>query len=313
MKQFQKEDRTVPQRLGRCFGGIAIAASLFILQGCGGENKEDDQSENVAIPLRFSAIPDENTTGQTERFRPVVDYLAKVLEVEVEFVPSATYGASVEKFENGDIHLAWFGGVSGVQARQAVDGARALAAGKADLAFQSYFVANAATGLTKSEEFPMAIANMTFTFGSSGSTSGYVMPSYFILEKTGKTPRAFFQKTPLGYAGAHDKVALQVQDGTFQTGVLNYQTYERMVEADEIDASKCVVIWETPPFADYNFTAHPDLEEIFGEGFTAELQKALIQCRDPAVLKALGREELVEVTNETFARISEIMGKMELD
>lgn len=232
--------------------------------------------------------------------------------MQVEFVPSTTYGASVEKFENRDIELAWFGGVAGVQARRAVDGARALAAGKKDLAFQSYFVANAATGLTRSEEFPKALADLTFTFGSSGSTSGCIMPSHFIMERTGMSPMEFFRKKPLGFSGAHDKTALQVQDGTFQAGVLNYATYENMVKEGRVDPAQCVVIWETPPFADYNFTAHPGLEKTFGKGFLEKLQKALLECRDPAALQSLGRTELVEVTNETFAPVARVLEKGEV-
>ncbi len=309
MKLFKWGDRSISQTMKGCLSSVAIATTALTLSSCGDKDKDSDKT----AVLRFSAIPDENTTGQAERFKPVADYLAKTLGVEVEFVPSATYGASVEKFENGDIQLAWFGGVSGVQARQAVEGAQALAAGKKDLAFKSYFVANSSTGMTKSNDFPAGIADMTFTYGSSGSTSGCIMPSHFIMENTGKTPKEFFQKTPLGFSGAHDKTALQVQDGTFQAGVLSYGKYESMVKAGTIDPAKCVVIWETPPFADYNFTSHPALEKAFGEGFTDKLQKALLECKDAAVLEALGRKELVKVTNDLFVPIAQVMEKVSFD
>ncbi|MDB4537221.1 putative selenate ABC transporter substrate-binding protein [Akkermansiaceae bacterium] len=296
-----------------CLGSIAIAATAISLSSCGDKEKEADAEGGGDAVLRFSAIPDENTTGQAERFKPVSDYLAKSLGVKVEFVPSATYGASVEKFENGDIQLAWFGGVSGVQARDAVAGANAVAAGKEDLAFKSYFIANAATGLKRSDEFPEEIANMTFTYGSSGSTSGCIMPSHFIMENTGKLPLDFFQKKPLGFSGAHDKTALAVQDGTFQVGALSYGKFDSMVDSGEIDTAKCHVIWETPAFADYNFTAHPELNKMFGDGFVDKLQKALLECKDEAALKALGRSELVKVTNETFDSIAEVMEKVKFD
>ena len=101
-----------------------------------------------------------------------------------------------------------------------------------------------------------------------------------------------------------------MQDGTFQTGVLSYSTYEKLVAAGTIDPAKCLKIWETPPYADYNFTAHPDLEEKFGEGFLDKLQAALVGCEDAAALNALDREKLVEVTNETFAGIASVMKKV---
>ena len=121
------------------------------------------------------------------------------------------------------------------------------------------------------------------------------MPSHFIMENTGKGPMDFFQKKPIGFSGAHDKTALAVQDGTFQTG------------------AKVNVIWETPPYADYNFTAHPALEEAFGEGFIDKLRDALVSCDDAATLKALGRKKLVKVNNDTFAGIASVMEKVKFD
>ncbi len=281
------------------------AAAALVLSSCG--KKEEEAADAV---LRFSAIPDQDTTAQEARFKPVADYLSKTLGVTVEFVPSSDYGASVEKFENGDIQLAWFGGVSGVQARDAVSGAKAIASGKKDLAFKSYFIANSSTGLEKSDQFPAEIANLTFTYGSSGSTSGCIMPSHFIMKNAGKGPMDFFQKQPIGFSGAHDKTAFQVQDGTFQTGALSFGAYNKLVKNGKIDPEKCKVIWETPPFADYNFTAHPALEEKFGEGFIDKLQQALLNCKDEGALTALNRKELVKVTNDTFASIGEVMKKV---
>lgn len=262
--------------------------------------------------LKFSAIPDSDTTGQSEKYKPVAEYLAKALGIEVEFVSAIGYGASVEKFHNADIQLAWFGGVSGVKARNGVEGARAVVSGAKDLQFKSYFIANVSTGLIESDTFPAEIGGLTFTYGDSGSTSGCVMPTHFLMEATGKTPETFFTKK-FGFSGAHDKTALQVQDGTFQAGVLNYSTYDKLVAEGKIDGSKCVKIWETPAYADYNFTAHPELEAMFGEGFIDKLQEALIACEDEAALKALDREKLVKVSNETFAGIASVMKKVSFE
>ena len=91
--------------------------------------------------LRFSAIPDENTTEQTAKFQKFADYLSKTLGVKSEFIPAIDYDASVSKFANGEIHLAWFGGLTGVQARSEVDGARAIAQGAEDPHDISHFIA----------------------------------------------------------------------------------------------------------------------------------------------------------------------------
>lgn len=275
------------------------------------ETTEGQQTAAKTNVLRFSAIPDQDTTAQAERYAPAAKWLAKELGINVEFVPSSDYAASVDKFESGDIQLAWFGGVSGVQARNAIANSRAIVAGAKDLQFKSYFIAHSSTGLTKSDEFPVGIKDLTFTFGSAGSTSGCYMPSFFIMENTGKGPLEFFSQKP-GFSGAHDKTAQQVQDGVFQTGALNYSTYDRLVAEKKIDPAKCLVIWETPPYADYNFTAHGKLDETFGAGFTDKLQKALLECKDPAVLKAFDRQEFVKVDNGTFQGIADVVKTVKL-
>ena len=77
--------------------------------------------------FRFTAIPDEDESRLVERFSRVADYLSETLEVEVEYVPVKSYGAAVTAFRNDQVQLAWFGGLTGVQARAAVEGANALA------------------------------------------------------------------------------------------------------------------------------------------------------------------------------------------
>lgn len=289
---------------------VTLSGACFTtLTSCGGDKETASTDTQSNAVLRFSAIPDQDTTAQNERFKPVADYLAKKLGIKVEFVASPNYGSSVQKFTGGDIQLAWFGGVTGVQARDAVDGAQAIVSGEADLAFKSYFIANTSTGLTKSTEFPATISDLKFTYGSQSSTSGCIMPTHFIMEASGKSPQDFFTQ-PFSFSGSHDSTAELVNNGTFQVGALNYLNYEKGIANGSLDKEKCVVIWETPTYADYNLTAHPVLEKQFGEGFIAKIQDALLNCDDPAVLKALNRKKLVKVNNATFDGIASVMKKV---
>ena len=269
---------------------ILVLASL--LSGCAGEGRD-------TATLRFTAIPDQNTTELRERFQPVASYLSKALGVPVEYVPARDYQASVEMFRNGDVHLAWFGGLTGVQARLAVSGAHAIAQGAADPNYYSYFIAHASTGLERSDAFPAAIKDLNFTFGSESSTSGRLMPEYFIRQLGGAAPAEFFSRT-FGFSGSHDKTIELVESGQYQAGVVNYKVYEKRVRNGEVDPEVVKVIWRTPYYADYNFTAHPELETLFGAGFTQRLQTALVAMDDPALLSALPRERIIPASDEEF-------------
>lgn len=295
--------------------GIKIASitvGALALSNCGDKTSNGSTAESEVKTLRFSAIPDKNTTGQSERYAPVADWMSKKLGVNVEFVASSDYPASVDKFAAGDVHAAWFGGVSGVQSRDEVPHSRAIVSGKKDLAFKSYFIAHESTGLTKSENFPHALKGMTFTFGSPSSTSGCIMPAHFIVKNTEQGPLDYFGKRNVGFSGSHDQTAYQVQDGTFKAGAMNFSTYEGLVAEGKIDANKCRVIWETPTYADYNFTVRGDVDETFGAGFTDKIQKIFLECKDPAVLKAFDRNQFVKVENSTFKGIAEVMKSVKL-
>lgn len=282
--------------------GAAVSLTLTLLAACGGGADAKDSPK-----LYFSAIPDDNKTALAERYGKVAAYLTEELGVPVEYRPSSSYAASVQAFTNGDVQLAWFGGVSGVQAQDAVPGARAIAQGKVDPEFVSYFVAHRDSGVEPGEDFPMAMEGKTFTFGSADSTSGRLMPEYFLRQATGKSPEEFFGH-PNKYSGSHDQTAIDVQARAVDCGALNYKTYDRMVAEGKIDPEVCVKVWTTPPYADYNFTAHPDLEELFGSGFTDRLQAALVGITDPDLLAALDRPEgLIPAENGDFEGIAETM------
>ena len=272
---------------------VLLPLVALAVMACGGRDAATET-------LRFTAIPGDNTTDLTEKFGPLEAYLSEKLGVPVEYVATEDYAASVEAFINGDVHLAWFGGLTGVRARAAVDGARAIAQGKVDPEYRSYFIANADAGIEPGEGFPMGIKGKRFTFGSQGSTSGRLMPEYFIRTFAKMSPQEMFG-AEMSFSGSHEKTAKQVEAGTFDAGVMDYKTYDRLVAEKKLDPNRCFVIWETPPFPDYNWTAHPALEELFGPGTIRRLQDVLIGLDRPDLLAAINRPEgLMKAKNEDW-------------
>jgi phosphonate transport system substrate-binding protein len=285
----------------RMTAGLILAFAAMLLLACGGPDAEQSASVERTPPLRFSAIPDQDETRLRERFEPVARYLAAQLGVPVEYVHATRYADAVELFKNGDVSLAWFGGLTGVQARHAVAGARAIAQGVEDPDFYSYFIAHRDTGLARSDVFPAAIAGLRFAFGSPGSTSGRLMPEHFIRENTSESPEALF--AALSYSGSHDRTAELVASGQFDVGAINYKVYDRRVAEGQTDPEEVRAIWQTPPYPDYNFTAHPALDAAYGAGFTDRLQQVLVDMDDPQLLGAFSRKGLIAARNRDFDSI----------
>lgn len=266
----------------------------------------DDSSRAAPDALRFTAIPDSDRTELEQRFRPVAAYLEEQLGFPVEYVSTSDYSASVEMFKSGDVQLAWFGGLTGVQARAAVEGAHAIAQGAVDPRFRSYFIAHDLPAAEPGAAFPTeALRGARFAFGSRQSTSGRLMPEFFLRQEAGVAPDELFGE--VSFSGSHDKTAELVNAGAVDAGAVNFRVYDELLAAGAIDAETCRVVWVTPEYADYNWTVHPDVDEAFGAGTVEALRRALVELDDPALLQALQRPEgLVPADDAAFEGIAEV-------
>ena len=257
-----------------------------------------------AAELTFTAIPDQDTARLEQRFNKIADYLAKELELKVTYIPVKSYAASVEAFKNSQVQLAWFGGLSGVEARQAVPGSQAIAQGAEDEHFVTYFIVNSATGLKPGSDFPGRIAGLTFTFGSKGSTSGRLMPEYYIRKHFKKPPREVFKR--VGFSGDHTKTIELVQAGSYQVGAVNFKVWENEMKAGRIDSQKISVIWQTPEYPDYNWTIRGDADKTFGAGFSKKVQTALVAMKDPDLLASFPRSAFIPADNTMYQPILDV-------
>jgi phosphonate transport system substrate-binding protein len=254
-----------------------------------------------AKPFVFTAIPDQDETRLRARFDKVADYLQEKLGVEVEYVPVKSYAAAVTAFRNNQVQLAWFGGLSGVQARLLVPGSQAIAQGYEDQFFVTYFIAHKSTGLTSAEDFPDGIEGKTFTFGSKGSTSGRLMPEFYIREHFKKSPDEVFKK--VGFSGDHSRTLALVQSGAYEVGALNFKVWDKELEAGNVDEAEVSVIWKTPTYPDYQWTIRGDVDDTWGAGFSDRVKETLLGITDPDLLESFPRKSFIPADNADYQPI----------
>lgn len=255
--------------------------------------------------LVFTAIPDQDETRLVERFTRVAEYLQGKLGVPVKYLPVKSYPTAVTAFTNGQVQLAWFGGFTGVQARRQVPGSEAIAQGAEDTAFKSFFIANAKAGLAPTKEFPRRIAGKSFTFGSRASTSGRLMPEFYIRKEFGgRGPDEVFAR--VGFSGDHSRTIQLVQSGAFEVGVVDYSVWALESKVGKVDPAQVAVIWETPTYPDYQWTVRGDVDRTYGPGFKEKLTAAILAIDDPAILAQFARSKFIAAKNSDYIPIEEV-------
>lgn len=224
----------------------------------------------AADVLKVSAIPDEAPTELLRKFQPLGAYLEQQLGMPVEFTPVADYPAVVEALASDRIDLAWLGGFTFVQARLKTGNALPLVQRAEDARFTSKFIT-----ANPDVQSLADLKGKSFAFGSVSSTSGSLMPRYFMLQD-GIKPESHFSR--VGYSGAHDATAAWVQAGKVDAGVLNASVWDKLVANGTIDSNKVRVFATTPTYFDYNWTVRGTLDPAL----TAKIKAAFLAL-DPAI------------------------------
>ncbi|ACO78188.1 Phosphonate ABC transporter, substrate-binding protein [Azotobacter vinelandii CA] len=252
----------------------------------------------AADVLNVSAIPDEAPTELLRKFKPLGAYLEKELGMPVKFVPVADYAAVVEALAADRVDMAWLGGFTFVQTRLKTGNAIPLVQREQDEKFTSKFIS--ADPAVKSLQ---DLKGRTFAFGSVSSTSGSLMPRYFML-KDGIKPEEFFSR--VAYSGAHDATVAWVQSGKVDAGVLNASVWDKLVNSGKVDTDKVKVFATTPTYYDYNWTVRGSLDPELA----AKIKKAFLAL-DPAkpehkaILDLQAASRFIETKPENYQGIEE--------
>lgn len=260
--------------------GIALSVSAVFAQ--------------AADVLKVSAIPDEAPTELLRKFKPLGAYLEQELGMKVEFVPVADYAAVVEALAADRIDMAWLGGFTFVQVHLKDPTATPLVQREQDAQFTSKFIT------ANPQVHSLAdLKGKTFAFGSISSTSGSLMPRYFMLKNDGITPEGYFSR--IAYSGAHDATAAWVQAGKVDAGVLNASVWDKLVASGKVDTDKVKVFATTPTYFDYNWTVRGNLDPVLKSKL-----KAAFLALDPAnpehkaILDLQAASRFIETSPENY-------------
>lgn len=226
-----------------------VVVSLISILAVGCNDKGSDES--LPASLKIGVLPDENKDVLTQRYEPLRLHLVEKLGVPCELIIPDSYDALVKSFGEGTLDMAYFGGLTYVQAKVAYD-AVPLIMRDIDARFTSLFIVKSDSRIQNITE----TSNGIFAFGSRQSTSGHLMPRHFLTIQD-IVPESFFQE--IRYSGSHDRTVEWVRDGTADSGAVNSQIFKTMLADGRLKDDEVRVLWETPPYPDYVWAVQPTL------------------------------------------------------
>ena len=287
-----------------------VLGLVLLLAGCGGGSGGDGGegggggSASSDEPLRVGLIPNENPKEVEAQYQPLEDYLNEELGREVELSVPTTYNAVVEAMVSDKLDLAYFGGLTYVQARQRAD------------VHPLFTEVNPRTGTTKYRSVIIVPAGSDvksvedlegedFAFGSVSSTSGSLYPS-IMLDTAGIDYRTDLGETI--YTGGHDTTAQAVANGQVAAGGLEDRILYNLQDEGIIEKDAVKVIEESEPIEGYPWVVRDDLTNEDEQALT----DAFLNIEDPKLLDLLRAESYEKVQASDYDYVEKQARKLDL-
>jgi phosphonate transport system substrate-binding protein len=207
-------------------------------------------------------IPSTDPGKIVRESQPLVNYLEEKTGSRVELVVPTSYAAVVEAIANDRVDVAYLGGFTFVQASQRA-GVCPLVQRERDQNFHSVFITQPDSGINSLAD----LKGHSFAFGDVNSTSGHLMPAYY-MRAAGVDPSALAKTL---YTGGHDATALAVSNAKVDAGAMDELVYATMMKTGKITHTQVKIFYTTPAFFDYVWVARkrldPKLSGAFADAF----------------------------------------------
>ncbi|MGQ9366069.1 phosphate/phosphite/phosphonate ABC transporter substrate-binding protein [Azospirillum sp. A39] len=280
----------VLQRLALALGMAALSASPALAADADPDT------------LRVALLPDENAATVIKNNRPLEEYLEQRLGKEVELVVTTDYSSMIEAMRFGRLELAYFGPLSYTLAKSKADIEPFAALMKdGETTYRAVVIGNTAAGVTSMD----AIRGKQVAFGDVASTSSHLIPKA-MMEKAGLAAGSAYQEH---FVGAHDAVAMAVQNGNAQAGGLSEPIFRAMVDRGLVKKDAVTLIATSTPFPQYPWTMRSDLAPQLKD----RIRAAFYELKDPAVLKPFKADGFAAIDDGAYDVVRELASLLKLD
>ncbi|MHB1204136.1 MAG: phosphate/phosphite/phosphonate ABC transporter substrate-binding protein [Rhodospirillaceae bacterium] len=261
--------------------------------------------------LRIGVLPSAGHEELQAQYAPLLAHLSRETGLKFQLITAESYEELLQRFGERQVELAAFGGFTFIQA-QAFFGAVPLVMRDIDRRATAYAVVKAGGPLQDCYNFKCAgLKEARLLFGPKLSTSGHLMPLYFLTAVQGLDPEKDFRE--MRHASGHRAAVQEIRKGGAEVGLVHGPIYRTMLRQGELKPGELQVIWETPPFPDAVWAVPGDIDEAI----KTKLRDAFLALdagdeTGAQVLKALGAGSYLPAAPADFAILTEVAESMGL-
>lgn len=294
--------RTFIQRaslFGASLAGVKLLASCAPsttdTSTTSGESTDPEVSPDAPVldisELNFGIISTESQANQQPIWEPFIAAMSEAIGMPINAFYVTEYAAVIEAMRFGEVQLAWYGGKSYIEAAERSE-AEAFALTVAADGSKGYFahlIMNAsdpraadAKAMGGDKYVLENSADLVFAFNEPNSTSGFLVPSYYVFAQNGVNPNTIFKE--LVFSGSHEATALAVANQQVDIATNNNESLARLEETNPEARAKIEVVWTSPEIPSDPIAYRKDLPAELKQ----KIQDFFYNYNDPAILEPLG-------------------------
>lgn len=196
--------------------------------------------------INFGIISTESSSNLKEQWIPLLKDMEAALGMPVKPFFAPDYAGVIEAMRFGKVHVAWFGNKSGIEAVDRSGGEVFVQTSKADgsQGYYSHIITNVKnTHINKLEDIFKCDKSLNFGIGDPNSTSGFLVPSYYVFAKNNVDPKKCFKTVR---NANHETNLMAVANNQVHVAANNSEQIGRSKMKAPAAAAKVKVIWTSP-------------------------------------------------------------------
>ena len=198
-----------------------------------------------AQEINFGIISTESSQNLKSDWQPLLDDMARQTGLKVKAFFAPDYAGVIEGMRFNKVHVAWFGNKSAMEAVDRANGEVFAQMVNADgtQGYYSHLIVHKDSSLKSLDDVLKNGKSLTFSNGDPNSTSGFLVPGFYVFAKNKIDPKTHFK---VARNANHETNALAVANKQVDVATNNSENLDKIKERQPEKFKDIKIIWTSP-------------------------------------------------------------------